>query len=104
MVTARFEAAIEPKRAAVRRAILVLCGVLLLAAAALVSNESIERGLVSDPARSLSWGTTLFRILLAGHGLALLVIAKLPINRPNPQSYSTARQRGVNGCGLWCSA
>ena len=59
----------------IRRAVLCLCGTLLLATVALVSSNDIERALVSDPQRSLSWGTALFRFLLAAHGLALIVFA-----------------------------
>ena len=57
------------------RTVLILCGALLLAVAAFVSGNDIERALVSDPQRSLSWGTALFRLLLAAHGLGLIVFA-----------------------------
>ena len=56
-----------------RRGILTLCGGILLSVALFISNSEIERALVSDPQRSLSWGTTLFRFLLAGHGLGLML-------------------------------
>jgi hypothetical protein len=73
MVAARFDSTVKPERALLRRAILMLCGGILLTAAVFVSNSAIERALVSDPQRSLSWGTTLFRFLLAGHGLGLVL-------------------------------
>jgi mannosyltransferase len=54
---------------------MALAGALFLLAAALVSNNALERALLSDATRSLSWGPTLFRLLLAGHGLALVLVA-----------------------------
>ena len=50
---------------------LAAVGVLLVAAAALVSNGAIERAL-TGAAGGLSWGPTLFRALLAFHGLVLI--------------------------------
>ncbi|MDX2044269.1 MAG: glycosyltransferase family 39 protein [Acidobacteriota bacterium] len=47
-------------------------GVLLLFAA-LVANADYHRVLLTNTSRSLSWGPTLFRVLLAVHGLALIV-------------------------------
>jgi hypothetical protein len=58
-----------------RRLILAMIGVLLVGLAGLISNDQIERALVSDPARSLSWGPTLFRALLAFHGIVLALAA-----------------------------
>lgn len=55
--------------------ILVITGVLLIAVAGLVSNGMIERALVGDSGRSLVWGPTLFRALLAFHGLVLALAA-----------------------------
>lgn len=59
-----------------RRAILsatsIVVGTLLLLAAALVSDADYHRALLTDTSRSLSWGPTLFRVLLAIHGLALV--------------------------------
>src|SRR5215813_11037264 len=48
--------------------------VVLVGVAGLVSNAAIERLLLRDPVRTLGWGATLFRVLLAGHGLALLLL------------------------------
>jgi hypothetical protein len=42
-----------------------------------MSNSTIERALLSDATHTLSWGPTLFRVLLAGHGVVLLLIARL---------------------------
>src|SRR5262245_19617123 len=50
-------------------------GIAVLASAILFSSPTIENALVSDPARSLSWGPSLFRVLLAFHGIALVVAA-----------------------------
>jgi hypothetical protein len=52
--------------------ILILCGSILLMTGAAVSSRQWESLLVSDPARTLSWGPLLFRVLLVIHGLALL--------------------------------
>ncbi len=52
--------------------ILVVIGGLLLLVAALVSNAGYHQALVTNPARPLSWGPTLFRALLAVHGLVLI--------------------------------
>ena len=41
-------------------------------AAVLVSSNAIERALLGQSDGSLSWGPTLFRVLLIGHGLALV--------------------------------
>src|SRR5438105_2211650 len=56
-------------------------GLALIAVAVLLSNGGIERALVSNPARSLSWGPALFRILLGVHGLALIGAAFLARRR-----------------------
>jgi mannosyltransferase len=53
----------------------LVVGLSLIAAAMNFSNKAIEHSLVSNPSRSLSWGPTLFRVLLAFHGFALLAIA-----------------------------
>ncbi len=53
--------------------LLIVLGGLLLLAAALVSNAVYQQSLLTDQSRSLSWGPTLFRLLLAVHGLALIV-------------------------------
>ena len=50
-----------------------LLGVLLVALAGLVSSGTIERALLSNPERTLSWGPALFRLLLATHGVGLIL-------------------------------
>jgi hypothetical protein len=57
-----------------------LSGIVLLAPAILISNSGLEQLLVSDPTRSLSWGTTLFRVLLGLHA-TLLLAAALMVSR-----------------------
>jgi mannosyltransferase len=57
-------------------------GAALLCGALLVSNEAIERALLDDPSRTLTWGATLFRVLLAIHGLALLLVSFFNNRRP----------------------
>lgn len=57
-----------------RNIVLTLAGAALMTFAALVSNADFERGLVSDPARSLSWGPALFRMLLFAHGALISAV------------------------------
>jgi mannosyltransferase len=73
---------------------LAACGAALVCAAVVVSNTAIERAL-ARPQGSLLWGTTLFRVLLAIHGLVLLGVGwwsarKLSI--PRVQSAGTGRR------------
>src|SRR5688500_552295 len=49
----------------------VVAGLLLTLAAVVVSNTAIEHALLGADAKSLSWGPTLFRAMLALHGLVL---------------------------------
>ncbi len=73
MVALSSDSIVKPERSLLHRVILTLSGGILLSVALFISNSEIERALVSDPQRSLSWGTSLFRLLLAGHGLALML-------------------------------
>jgi len=52
-----------------------LAGLLFATAGCALSNTAIERSMQSDSSRSLSWGPTLFRVLLVVHGLALIIAA-----------------------------
>lgn len=54
------------------RTILILIGAGLVCFAAIISNQSIERALLGNEAKSLDWGTTLFRSLLAFHGILIV--------------------------------
>ena len=54
----------------------------LLVAVALLPGSLIEKGLLGDSARTLSWGPALFRVLLAVHGAALLLAAARRRQRP----------------------
>ncbi len=56
------------------RLVFMVVGSVLVGAAGLVSNSLIERTLLNDPSRTLAWGPSLFRVLLAGHGLVLVLI------------------------------
>ncbi len=94
MVTARFESVVKPERTVVYRSIVATCGVILVIAAALISNNAIENALVSDPQRSLSWGPALFRVLLACHGLALMLCALMWARRD--ESKENSYRLGVN--------
>ncbi|MGH9935780.1 MAG: glycosyltransferase family 39 protein, partial [Blastocatellia bacterium] len=56
---------------------LIIAGGLLIILAALVSNDAMEQALLTDTSRTLGWGATLFRALLACHGLALILAAMI---------------------------
>jgi hypothetical protein len=55
---------------------LILSGLLFLFFAGGVSNAAMESRLLGDTAKSLAWGPSLFRLLLAFHG-ALLIFAAI---------------------------
>jgi 4-amino-4-deoxy-L-arabinose transferase-like glycosyltransferase len=55
---------------------LALTGLLIVIAGVLIANRSIEQALLGDSAHSLSWGPTLFRLLLVFHGIVLMVLAQ----------------------------
>ncbi len=60
------------RRSVVSMLFLALGGLLLLFAA-LISSADYHHALLTNTSRSLSWGPTLFRVLLAIHGAALIV-------------------------------
>jgi mannosyltransferase len=60
----------------VRQSLAALAGILLLAAALLISNVSLERAFGRVP-HELAWGPALFRALLGLHGIALLVASRM---------------------------
>lgn len=68
----------------------LMAGLGLIAIGMLFSNAVIEHALVSNPARSLSWGPTLFRALLVFHGIALLVVALVSMKSVGRSAYSSA--------------
>jgi hypothetical protein len=53
--------------------ILLVLGVILIGISWLIGNGDIERALVNSPSRTLGWGPTLFRALLAAHAVVLLL-------------------------------
>jgi hypothetical protein len=76
-------------------------GAAMLAVALLASNAVIERALLVDPARTLGWGVTLFRGLLAVHGLALLGVSVLA-GRKRPATGSwQSDSRGESREEIW---
>jgi mannosyltransferase len=81
---------VTPNRSTIRPWF-TLAGVLLLAAATLPSNELVERAFGRAP-HSLGWGTTLFRLLLAVHGLILLLANRIPHDRVVRISLSVGRR------------
>lgn len=81
---------------------LILTGMALTLLAVLVSNASIERVLLGDATRSLSWGATLFRALLAAHGMVLVAVGIIwgwralwstERSQPTPQNFARASNR-----------
>src|SRR5215510_12901781 len=77
---------------------LVIAGTLLALWAALISNGALERALLSDMSRTLGWGATLFRALLATHGAALIVAGIVRMRRPHakgsePPDYAVKTSR-----------
>jgi hypothetical protein len=72
----------DKARSTFRSLALIVTGSLLVVAAAIVSNGALERALLSDASRTLGWGATLFRALLATHGAALIVAGIIQI-RPD---------------------
>lgn len=52
---------------------LILIGCTLVLAGGLISGRAFEQALLGSNARSLAWGTMLFRLLLAGHGVAFAI-------------------------------
>lgn len=53
--------------------VFMVAGGLLLLIAMVVSNADYQQMLLTNQSRSLAWGPTLFRVLLAVHGLALII-------------------------------
>lgn len=73
--------------------ILLALGAMLVAAAAVTSNGIMQRLLVSigsDPARDLAWGPTLFRSLLALHGVLLVIGGVLQVRRQRQSHFDAA--------------
>jgi len=62
-----------------RFALMAIAAILLLSSV-LLTGPGIESALVSDPARKLGWGTALFRVMLAVHGV-IFAAAGLLIGR-----------------------
>jgi hypothetical protein len=80
------------------RALLVAAaGLALLYSAGIMSNESIERALLNDPSRSLAWGPALFRVMLAVHGLAL-VVAGILWSRSRREAGAGPLKPGLTEC------
>src|SRR5262245_45728143 len=75
------------------RLTLVIAGVLLVVAAAFVSNNGLERVLLSDVSWMLGWGATLFRALLAAHGVALLIAGIVWMRRSRAKNLATPDHR-----------
>jgi hypothetical protein len=87
-----------------RPIVLLVIGVILIGFAWLVENIDIERALVSDPSRSLEWGPTLFRAVLAFHGLALVLTAtiwrkRVLANGHSPVPSAVVAQSGAQPTG-----
>lgn len=74
---------------------LLAIGVILVGFAWLVENGDLERALVSDPSRSLEWGPTLFRAVLAFHGLLLILTAIVWRRRLLAARHASLRSAGA---------
>ncbi len=79
----------------------------LLMCGALLSNSGWETLLLTNTSRSLGWGATLFRVLLAMHGITLLLAGwwwrKQPATdaaQPNPNTPTTSRTAWLILAGL----
>jgi hypothetical protein len=96
------------------RAPLALAGLLLLSAALLISNTSLEH-LFGRAPHTLAWGPALFRALLALHGMALVLASRIaregvprPARQPFPYLFLgllsvlslALRLPGLNSC-MW---
>lgn len=79
-----------------------LIGILLLAGAALFSNSAIETTLLGKADGKLEWGPTLFRGMLAVHGIALLAWSYFAMRpRPSRPTALLDDHREVPGAYLW---
>ena len=93
------------KTARLFAAITAIAGGVLLAASILISNTTLEQAFGRAP-HSLAWGTTLFRILLALHGLfcssCRVCLPRRPPHRlasdPGPQPRHPDRTHGGGYC------
>ncbi len=74
-------------------------GILLVLAAALLSNSGIEKALRGQATGALSWGPALFRILLAIHGVLLIVLAVVRRHMPVRPPRKVAHVR--TGRAVW---
>jgi mannosyltransferase len=77
----------------------LVLGAALVVTAAVVSDAAIERTLMGQSSGKLAWGPTLFRLLLAVHGLALMLVGirirkQQGSTRPDAESAS-APSRGA---------
>ncbi len=68
---------------------LVTSGALLLLLAAAVPNRAFESALLGTTSRSLAWGPTLFRSLLALHGIALMIAGIVWVRRRRDRAESS---------------
>ena len=77
-----------------------LAGLLLVVAGGLAGNVEIERALLNDASHSLSWGPTLFRLLLVCHGIALLIVSAR-IMRSRRVETAITHQPSNTGWQMW---
>ncbi|MDH3281228.1 MAG: hypothetical protein OEQ18_08875, partial [Gammaproteobacteria bacterium] len=77
-----------------------LVGLGLVLAAVLTSNVAIESAFGRSPG-SLSWGPTLFRVLLALHGVLLIGMGFLRRRAPGDGATSKDAQERKTGAVVW---
>ncbi len=91
----------EKTHSTFRSRALIVAGILLTGAAAVVSNGVLERALLSDTSRTLGWGATLFRALLALHGAALIAAGIILRRRPMAKESTPADSPAKTGRTVW---
>lgn len=91
----------EKARSTISSWALIAAGSLLFGAAVFVSNGALERALLSDTSRTLGWGATLFRALLAAHGLALIAAGIVWKRRWQAKSAPPPDSSTKSGWAVW---
>lgn len=85
--------------------VLVITGVLLALSGIVLSNASIEKGLLGNAGGSLSWGPTLFRMLLVFHGITFVLLGwrypKLPTGNSSTPAIGIESHRYTDPWSAW---
>jgi len=78
-----------------------LGGLALLLVAAMSGSSAVEHTLLGNSEHSLSWGVGLFRGLLIFHGLVLLLVAYLAIQKTDSRPTQTSQTRSNTKSSIW---